>query len=407
MVARVVVLENPAKQQKRPQKRGRRGGGCVWQPKYKLANGTVRKSEFFWIRYTDDQGKRHNEPTKFRHKIEAQERLTDRLSKISRGEFEDYQKYKKVTFKQVCDLLRADYARQERRSTKKLERSLKRLENFFGEQCPASSVTSEKIDKYLEARRKEKPVPSEPTLSRELAALKRALKLALSKEMVRRVPSMEIPDERHRADEGEFSSEQFAAVIQQLQAKDRSKYLVPLVTFLYRTGMRAQEPMGMKWKEVRLDLRMLRLPARRTKGKEPKAITLDGDLLKLIQQQRKLHDDKFPSCEYVFPDNQGQKITYDRAIDQFQAACKRAEVLEGFTTWDGQLRKPGFHDLRRTFAREADRCRVPHDEIMAIAGWKTHAMLLRYLGCPEDRMRSAFSAMDASYGKVRQQAAAD
>jgi hypothetical protein len=31
-------------------------------------------------------------------------------------------------------------------------------------------------------------------------------------------------------------------------------------------------------------------------------------------------------------------------------------------------------------------------------------MLLRYLGCPEDRMRSAFSAMDAGYGKMRQQA---
>jgi integrase len=81
--------------------------------------------------------------------------------------------------------------------------------------------------------------------------------------------------------------------------------------------------MGMKWTEVRLGLRRLRLPARRTKGKEPKAIPLDGDLLKLIQPQRKLHDKKFPSCEYVFPDNDGQKITYDRAIDQFPAACKR------------------------------------------------------------------------------------
>jgi len=171
--------------------------------------------------------------------------------------------------------------------------------------------------------------------------------------------------------------------------------------------MRAQEPMGMKWAEIRLDLRMLRLPSRRTKSKEPKSITLDGDLLRLIQAQRKLHDKKFPSCEYVFPDNDGQKVTYDRALDQFQAACKRAGIGEGFTTWDGQPRKPGFHDLRRTFAREADRCGVPHDEIMAIAGWKTHAMLLRYLGCPEDRMRSAFSLMDSDYGKTRQSAAAD
>lgn len=406
MAAKVVVFENPAKD-KRPKKRGRRGGGCVWQPTYKLADGSMRKSEFFWIRYTDDQGKRHNESTKFRHKKEAQEMLVDRLTKISRGEFEDFQKYRRVTLKQICDLLRADYARQERRSTSKAERSLKRLEAFFGEQFPAVSVTSEKIDKYLEARRKEKPLPSEPTLSRELAALKRAFRLGFSKEQIRRVPSIVIPDERHRADEGEFSPAQFTALIGQLQAKERSRYLVPLVTFLYRTGMRAQEPMGMKWTEVRLDLRMLRLPARRTKGKEPKAITLDGDLLKLIQEQRKLHDKRFPSCEYVFPDNEGQKITYDRALDQFQAACKRAEITEGFTTWDGQLRRPGFHDLRRTFAREADRCGVPHDEIMNIAGWKTHSMLLRYLGAPEDRMRSAFSKMDKSYGKSRQSQAAD
>src|SRR5207237_2906918 len=138
-----------------------------------------------------------------------------------------------------------------------------------------------------------------------------------------------------RANEGEFSPEQFGALIAQLEAKDRSKYLVPLVRFLYRTGMRAQEPMGMRWSEVRLDLRILRLPARRTKGKEPKSITLDGDLLKLIEQQRKLHDKKFPSCEYVLPDAEGNKIGYDLALDQFQAECTRAEITAGFQTWAG------------------------------------------------------------------------
>jgi len=75
-----------------------------------------------------------------------------------------------------------------------------------------------------------------------------------------------------------------------------------------------------------------RLPARRTKGKEPKSITLDSDLLKLIDEQRKLHDKKFPSCEYVFPDAEGKQVSYDRAIDRFQAACKRAGTAEGFTT---------------------------------------------------------------------------
>ena len=69
-----------------------------------------------------------------RQTVSTEKDQGDRLTKISRGEFEDFQKYKKVTLKQVCDLLRADYSRQERRRVSKAERSLKRLEKYFGEQ---------------------------------------------------------------------------------------------------------------------------------------------------------------------------------------------------------------------------------------------------------------------------------
>ena len=123
-----------------------------------------------------------------------------------------------------------------------------------------------------------------------------------------------------------------------------------------------------------------------------------------IQAQRELCDRRFRECEFVFPDRQGQPIPYDRALDQLQAACKKLGIAEGFQTWDGKSRAQGFHDLRRTFAREADRCGVPHSEIMRIAGWKTYAMLLRYLHASEDRMRSAFATMDAGFGKAREQA---
>jgi hypothetical protein len=38
---------------------------------------------------------------------------------------------------------------------------------------------------------------------------------------------------------------------------------------------------------------------------------------------------------------------------------------------------------------------------MRIAGWKTYAMLLRYLGANEDRMRGAFAKMDEGFDKLR------
>jgi len=67
-----------------------------------------------------------------------------------------------------------------------------------------------------------------------------------------------------------------------------------------------------------------------------------------------------------------------------------------FTDADGNSRQPGFHDYRRTFARMADRAGVPHRTIMEIASWKSHAMLLRYLGKSkkEDQL-DAFAKMAA------------
>lgn len=142
--------------------------------------------------------------------------------------------------------------------------------------------------------------PSGPTVSRELAALKAALRLGYKNDKVKKVPHFEIPDESERAKDGEFSSPQIEALLKQLPT-----HMVGLVRFLYRTGMRVEEPLGLKWTEVRMDLRTLRLPGRRTKNKEPKPLTLDGDVLEIIKDQRKACG-KFPGCEWVFPNARGE-----------------------------------------------------------------------------------------------------
>jgi len=69
-------------------------------------------------------------------------------------------------------------------------------------------------------------------------------------------------------------------------------------------------------------------------------------------------------------------LRYDAILEDFQQACKRAKIADGFTGPDGSARTPGLHDLRRTFARVANRAGVPHRTIMEIAGWKSEAMLL-------------------------------
>jgi len=56
-----------------------------------------------------------------------------------------------------------------------------------------------------------------------------------------------------------------------------------------------------------------------------------------------------------------------------------------------------FTRIIRTFARWARRKGVADETIMEIAGWKGHAMLLRYLGeAKAEDQRAAFAKLDAN-----------
>ncbi len=163
------------------------------------------------------------------------------------------------------------------------------------------------------------------------------------------------------------------------------------------------EPLALRWHEVNVERGELRLSGRRTKTGQQRVLYLKCKALDVLKAQRKLRDEQFPDQPFVFPDEEGQAIPYDRALDQFQAACKGTGI--SFATDDNGRPLPGWHDLRRTFARMARRSGVPDKVIMEIAGWKTHAMLLRYLGeAQESNQRAAFESMDAalSQAKLRQ-----
>ena len=194
----------------------------------------------------------------------------------------------------------------------------------------------------------------------------------------------------NRKDEGEFSPEQFTALLAELPA-----YLKPLARFLYLTGMRVMEPVGLTWAEVNLAHGELRISGRRTKNGQQKVLYLSGEPLAILKGQA-----KSPSkASHVFLDAEGEPLRYDAILDHFQQACRRAKIVEGFTAATGATREPGFHDLRRTFARMANRAGIPHRMIMEIAGWKSEAMLLRYLGDTKPaEQRSAFEKLSIGTG---------
>ena len=167
-------------------RRGPRGQGTVYQPTYKLKDGTTRKSKYYWIRYTDERGKRHIENSGYTTKDGARALLTERLGKIHKGEFAEYAQYKDVTLRQVTDGLRTYYKANGRRSTRKVERNLTHVDKFFGDSFRADTLTGDRVTEYLTHRTKEGA--SVLTLNHELRSLKTALRLGIRDGKLRRMP---------------------------------------------------------------------------------------------------------------------------------------------------------------------------------------------------------------------------
>jgi len=147
-------------------------------------------------------------------------------------------------------------------------------------------------------------------------------------------------------------------------------YLKPIVTFAYYTGWRRGEILSLKWNQVDLKEKLIRLYPGSTKSGDGRSIALDGELLETIQRQwgaRKVVTipDQAPSlCPFVFHHS-------GKAIKDFRAA------------WEGALRKTGlsgkiFHDFRRTGVRNMIRAGISEQVAMKISGHKTRSVFDRY-----------------------------
>lgn len=390
MSAMHTVLQMPAPAKKaKKDRRGPRGMGSISLSKYGRKDGSVGQGKFYLIRYTTKEidpttGKRKRicENTFCTTKEGARQILTERLGKINAGTFTEFQAYQRTTLKQITDAMRAEYVTQNRKSGAKLNHSLELLEKYFGADCLVVDLTSERIEGYRNARRTEGA--ADPTINRELAALKAALRLGYKSDVVKKVPHITIPDESGNAREGEFTAEQIAALLAALPAN-----VAALVRFVASTGMRISEPLSLKWQHVDLETESVRIPGRLTKNKQQKVLFLAGPAMEALRAQHAVRNGDF-----VFH-SEGQPLSYYMADTPFAAACAALGIPEGqFTQGDGTNRLPGFHDLRRTFARRARAAGIADNMIMEIAGWKTHAMLLRYLGQPKAAaQREAFAKM--------------
>jgi integrase len=159
-------------------------------------------------------------------------------------------------------------------------------------------------------------------------------------------------------------------------------YLQPVATFAKYTGWRKQNILDLRWNQVDLNARTVRLNPGTTKNDTGQMVILHGELLEAIQTQwerRKVAEIPGQSptllCPYVFHRN-------GKRIKDYRKSWDKARETTGLTN-------KILHDFRRTAVRDMVRAGVNERVAMMISGHKTRSVFDRYNIVSEDDLREA------------------
>jgi integrase len=146
---------------------------------------------------------------------------------------------------------------------------------YFGD-LKAHSVGTDRVRAYT-AKKIEEGVAN-ATINRELAALKRMFNLGIQAEKIHRKPYIPMLKENN-VRTGFFEHGEFVAFRGALP-----DYLQPVTTFAYYTGWRKRNILDLRWNQVDLNARTVRLNPGTTKNDAGQLVILDGELLEAISE---------------------------------------------------------------------------------------------------------------------------
>lgn len=272
----------------------------------------------------------------------------------------------RVRMGQLFDLLLEFYRTQERRSTYDVERKIEsRLRKYFGNR-KALDMTSAVIAEYIRCRRAEKEKPANGTINRELACVRRALKLGSMQDppLVYRVPHFPmLPEAEPR--EGTLTHEKYRAVRDNLPGYARIALVIA-----YHTGARKGELRQIRKERINLKAGRIDLPGRTTKGRRARFLPIYGDMAPELEMAIAAGANE---CPYLIQDEGNPVYDWEKA---WATACEAAGVA-------GTL----FHDLRRTALTNMIEAGLSEKEAMEISGHRTRAVFDRYHIVGERRLK--------------------
>ena len=229
-----------------------------------------RRGSRWWIKYFRD-GKPFWESSGSSKQTDAQRLLDQRRAEIYSGtHIEGHARRVLVT--ELLDGLVRDYKIHGKAEDWCESVVRVHLTPYFGE-MRAAKVRPDDAEKFIEFRQSDGA--SNSTINKEIALLRRAFNLAKRAGKLSVVPLFPAKLAERNVRTGFFERDEFVRHREALP-----QHLKPVTTFAYWTGCRKGEILGLKWVQVDLQQRVVRLDPGDTKNDESRIIPLAGDCLR-------------------------------------------------------------------------------------------------------------------------------
>ncbi len=269
-----------------------------------------------------------------------------------------------VTVGELLDDVLRDYRLNQKGVTSAEQIIRLHLQPTFGT-MPAARVATSDLRRFVEARLAEGAAPA--TVNRSLALLRRAYNLGrkASPPKVTRLLNFEMLSEQN-ARQGFLEPDEYRAILRELPV-----HLQLVLTFAYFTGCRRGEILKLRWSQIDLLARVVRLPPSATKNRDGRVIPLASELITALEIHLERQKQIEGSDDRVFRYNNGEPIT--GLSSAWRLACKRAGLVDAH----GKPTKL-LHDCRRSAVRNMVRSGTSEKVCMAISGHKTRSIFDRY-----------------------------
>ncbi len=331
-----------------------------------------RRGSVWWISLWI-HGRRRRESSHSARRSDAERLLSERVALLAPDA-----DVGNTRLQDLAGAVLSDYEVNGRRSTLRLRACLAHLQEFFGPRCLARSIDEPALAEYSRVRVAAGAGPG--TINLELAALRRAFRLAHELHKVARMPRFRLL-QPPPARAGFVEPNALAGILRALP-----RHVRPVVLTAATTGWRlSSEVLTRGWQHLDLDAGWVRLEPGEGKSGRGRMFPLTAALRTALQDQVHRADDiervtgRRPPTLFFAPSG--------RPIRSIRRAWTKACAAAGVP----HLRP---HDLRRTAVRTMERAGVPRSSAMQLVGHRTDAIYSRYAITDEAMLREATRKLD-------------